>query len=171
MHSEYGEHHERATTGAPKMRPVPALLSRRPRRRGQCALVALPSMSNRILRRRPRPQAGRTLGPSTRPACALNTRPDFVPRRGPCAERARPSVSETTRADSPPRATPTPFPTRRDALMNVQPRHPVLCNETRQRRHGYQLRCDERAGHEGDHRWTPELVGARRETSHRRDAS
>jgi len=32
-----------------------------------------------------------------------------------------------------------------------------ICNETRQRRYGYQLRCLEPAGHRGAHRWTPEL--------------
>jgi hypothetical protein len=33
-----------------------------------------------------------------------------------------------------------------------------FCNQTRPRRYGYQLRCLEPAGHDGKHRWTPELV-------------
>jgi len=34
----------------------------------------------------------------------------------------------------------------------------ALCNETRARRHGYQLRCLAPRAHDGNHRWTPELV-------------
>jgi hypothetical protein len=35
-----------------------------------------------------------------------------------------------------------------------------ICDERRPRRHGYQLRCLERAGHDGPHQWTPELTHA-----------
>jgi hypothetical protein len=34
----------------------------------------------------------------------------------------------------------------------------AVCNETRTRRYGYQLRCLEPQDHDGAHRWTPELV-------------
>jgi hypothetical protein len=34
----------------------------------------------------------------------------------------------------------------------------IICNATRVRRHGYQLRCLEPDDHTGDHQWTPELV-------------
>jgi hypothetical protein len=37
-----------------------------------------------------------------------------------------------------------------------------VCGETRSRRHGYRLRCLEPPGHDGDHRWTPELVSEHR---------
>ena len=37
-------------------------------------------------------------------------------------------------------------------------RSTVVCDECRRRRHGYQLRCLEPAGHAGAHRWTPELL-------------
>ena len=35
----------------------------------------------------------------------------------------------------------------------------TLCNAIRRRPHGYQLRCLEPDGHDGGHRWNPELVG------------
>jgi hypothetical protein len=35
---------------------------------------------------------------------------------------------------------------------------PLPCNETRRRQHGYQLRCKEASGHDGQHRWSPELL-------------
>ena len=38
------------------------------------------------------------------------------------------------------------------------PRPVAECNETRTRRHGYVLRCREPRGHDGAHRWTPELA-------------
>jgi hypothetical protein len=38
------------------------------------------------------------------------------------------------------------------------PRPVAECNETRRRRHGYVLRCREPQGHDGAHRWTPELA-------------
>ncbi len=41
--------------------------------------------------------------------------------------------------------------------------HFAICNETRPRSYGYQLRCLEPRGHAGPHRWTPELVQAPRE--------
>ena len=34
------------------------------------------------------------------------------------------------------------------------------CDETRSTRLHYQLRCLLTAGHDGDHRWTPELLTA-----------
>jgi len=37
-------------------------------------------------------------------------------------------------------------------------RAPGVCDQCRPRRHGYQLRCLEPAGHDGAHLWTPELV-------------
>jgi hypothetical protein len=40
----------------------------------------------------------------------------------------------------------------------MQPRAVEECNETRARRHGYVLRCREPQGHDGAHRWTPELA-------------
>jgi hypothetical protein len=39
------------------------------------------------------------------------------------------------------------------------PSIPDVCDERRPRRFGYQLRCLEPAGHDGPHRWTPELAG------------
>jgi hypothetical protein len=45
--------------------------------------------------------------------------------------------------------------------MRLSPRGlrpPDRCDELRPRRHGYQLRCLEAAGHTGPHLWTPELV-------------
>ena len=41
---------------------------------------------------------------------------------------------------------------------------PAICNEIRRRRHGYRLRCLEPVGHDGAHRWTPELVPAESQT-------
>ena len=46
-------------------------------------------------------------------------------------------------------------------------RHRDICDERRPRRHGYRLRCLEPFGHDGPHRWTPELDGAH----DRRDAT
>jgi hypothetical protein len=43
------------------------------------------------------------------------------------------------------------------------PRSVEECNETRARRHGYVLRCREPRGHDGAHRWTPELARDRDE--------
>jgi hypothetical protein len=43
------------------------------------------------------------------------------------------------------------------------PRSVEECNETRARRHGYVLRCREPRGHDGAHRWTPELAPDRDE--------
>jgi hypothetical protein len=34
----------------------------------------------------------------------------------------------------------------------------AVCDETRPRRYGYQLRCLEPPDHTGGHRWTPELL-------------
>ena len=34
----------------------------------------------------------------------------------------------------------------------------AVCNAIRAKRYGYQLRCLEPRGHDGEHRWTPELV-------------
>jgi hypothetical protein len=45
--------------------------------------------------------------------------------------------------------------------MRLSPRALIardVCDERRPRRHGYQLRCLEPAGHDGPHRWHPELV-------------
>jgi len=41
---------------------------------------------------------------------------------------------------------------------------PAICNEIRRRRYGYRLRCLEPVGHDGAHRWTPELVPADAQT-------
>jgi hypothetical protein len=53
-------------------------------------------------------------------------------------------------------------------LEGAQPQ--ILCDETRHRPHGYQLRCHEPVGHDGEHRWTPELVQVRVEKRDRGDA-
>ena len=37
---------------------------------------------------------------------------------------------------------------------------PDSCDECRSRPHGYRLRCLRAQGHDGPHRWTPELVDA-----------
>ena len=41
------------------------------------------------------------------------------------------------------------------------PAHSEICNATRARPHGYQLRCMEPCRHDGEHLWTPELRPAR----------
>jgi hypothetical protein len=46
-----------------------------------------------------------------------------------------------------------------------------VCDETRPRRYGYQLRCLEPPGHDGPHRWTPELVADRFAVGSTRPAS
>jgi len=46
----------------------------------------------------------------------------------------------------------------------------VICDETRLRPHGYQLRCHELVGHDGEHRWTPELLRTLPEQRDRGDA-
>ena len=49
-----------------------------------------------------------------------------------------------------------------DDQMAVRSR---TCDETRPTRLHYQLRCLLTAGHDGDHRWTPELVTAESESA------
>ena len=44
--------------------------------------------------------------------------------------------------------------------MEDQRSRPVTCDEVRSTRLHYQLRCLLHPGHDGDHRWTPELVPA-----------
>jgi len=55
-------------------------------------------------------------------------------------------------------------------LQVIAPRHThahEICDEVRTRRFGYRLRCHEPDGHDGEHRWTPELLHPRTERSAR----
>ena len=47
---------------------------------------------------------------------------------------------------------------RLDPRIPIIPLMPGVCDQCRPRRHGYHLRCLEPAGHDGPHRWTPELL-------------
>jgi hypothetical protein len=52
-------------------------------------------------------------------------------------------------------------PTKKEDMSDLERAGPqVICDETRLRAHGYQLRCHEQVGHDGEHRWTPELLRA-----------
>jgi hypothetical protein len=48
-------------------------------------------------------------------------------------------------------------------MVDQRSRHSTTCDEIRSTRLHYQLRCLLQPDHDGDHRWTPELVPAARD--------
>jgi hypothetical protein len=105
-------------------------------------MVALRTVSDRLLRKRQRPHASCALG--------LSTTTTLSPSSEEWSPRA-PGVDSDLLAGHLTRK-------HRNLASTHSTYQASVCNETRSREHGYQLRCLEPDGHDGAHGWTPELI-------------